>query len=115
MDTTTLQILNIIGDEFAVESDDGQKVFDLIARAFDHHEKVRLSFQNIEIVTTAFLNAAVGQLYKNYSEAFIKENLIPIEISKSAKVALKRVVDTAKIYYRDPEALQRSINEILED
>lgn len=115
MKTINLQVLNIIGDEFAMEAHDGERVHRLIAKAFHDDKQVCLSFQNIEMLTTAFLNAAVGQLYKDFSEAFIKENLLVSNISESGKVALKRVVETAKLYYSDPEALQRSIDEILEN
>lgn len=115
MEQVTIHIVNTIGDVYGVEAEDGQKVFDLIIKAFNDKRKVMLSFQNIEMLTTAFLNTAVGQLYKDHSEGFIKENLKVEDISKSGKVALKRVVDTAKLYYKDPEALKRSIDEIIED
>ena len=115
MENITLNLVNIIGDIYGVESEDGQKVFEMIKKTFDDHKKVVVSFQNIEILTTAFLNTAIGQLYKDYDEVFIKENLSVSNISNSGKVALKRVVNTAKQYYKDPEAMQRSINEILGD
>lgn len=115
MENTTINIVNIIGDVYGVEADDGQKVFTLIKKAFDRKQKVILSFLNIEMLTTAFLNTAVGQLYKDYSEEEIKASLKVTNITDSGKISLKRVVDTAKLYYKDPEALQRSINEILED
>ena len=115
METTIIKIVNTIGDVYGVEAEDGQKVFDLIIKAFSDNKKVTLSFQNIEMLTTAFLNTAVGRLYKNYNEDYIKENLNVIDISDSGTVALKRVVDTAKLYYKDPEALKRSIDEITED
>ena len=115
MENVTISIVNTIGDGYGVEAEEGQKVFDLIIKAFRDEKKVTLSFQNIEMLTTAFLNTAVGQLYKDYSEDFIKENLTVSDISESGKIALKRVVDTAKLYYKDPEALKRSINEISEE
>jgi hypothetical protein len=116
MNTITINIVNTIGDVYGVEAEDGQKIFSLINKAFLEDKKVLLSFQNIEMLTTAFLNTAVGQLYKDYSEEYIKENLkVTDDISESGKVALKRVVQTAKMYYKDPEALERSINEIMED
>ncbi len=113
MEKTTIHIVNTIGDVFGVEAEDGEKVYHLVLKAFNDKKKVILSFQNIEMLTTAFLNTAVGQLYNTFSEEFIKEHLSVAEISESGKVALKRVVDTAKLYYKDPEAIQRSINEIL--
>ena len=115
MENITIKIVNVIGDVYGVEAEDGQKVFDLVIKAFDDKKQVTLSFQNIEMLTTAFLNTAIGQLYKDYSEVFVKENLKVSDVSESGKVALKRVVDTAKLYYKDPEALKRSIDEITED
>lgn len=114
MEEVTISIVNTIGDVYGVEAGDGQKVFELIVKAFTDQKKVMLSFENMEMLTTAFLNTAVGQLYKDFSEDFIKGNLQVSHISDSGKVALKRVVDTAKLYYKDPEALKRSIDEITE-
>jgi hypothetical protein len=74
------------------------------------------SFLNIEIMTTAFLNTAIGQLYKDFSEEKVRECLRVENISESGKVILKRVVDTAKLFYKDRDAFQRmqqSIEEIL--
>jgi len=114
MNSITINIVNTIGDVYGVEAEDGQKVFELILKAFNENKKVHLSFQNIEMLTTAFLNTAVGQLYKDHSEDFIKANLSVSDLTESGKVALKRVVITAKLYYKDPEALQRSIDELTE-
>lgn len=115
MESTTINIVNTIGDVYGVEAEDGQKVYELLKKAIDGGHNVILSFINIEMLTTAFLNTAIGQLYKDYSEEQVKQHLQVIDISDSGKVALKRVVDTAKLFYSDPDALQRSINDILDD
>jgi hypothetical protein len=117
MDNLIINVVNIIGDVYGVEAEEGQKVYDLIRKAFAENRKVVLSFLNIEMLTTAFLNTAVGQLYKDYSEEKIRGNLYVENMTDSGKVILKRVVDTAKLYYNDPDAfrrLQQSIDEILE-
>ncbi|MDR0802320.1 STAS-like domain-containing protein [Fluviicola sp.] len=114
MEGTTINIVNTIGDLFGVEAEDGQKVYELVRKAFENDHKVILSFVNIEMLTTAFLNTAIGQLYKDYSESYIKEHLQVTDMSDSGKVALKRVVDTAKLFYSDPDALERSINDLLD-
>lgn len=110
---TTISIKNTIGDAYGVEAEDGQKVFELTKKAFDAGHKVTLSFLNIEMLTTAFLNTAIGQLYKDYSEQEIKANLQVTDMTESGKVALKRVVDTAKLFYKNPGALRDSIDDIL--
>ena len=116
MEISTISIVNTIGDIFAVEAEEGQKVYDLIKKAFDNGNKVVLSFLNVEMMTTAFLNTAVGQLYKDYTEEEIKDFLSVKNISDSGLAILKRVVDTAKLYYKDPDTfkrMQESIDEIL--
>jgi Icc-related predicted phosphoesterase len=114
---TNINVANVVGDVYGAEADDGQKVYEFIKKAFEGNRKVVLSFLNMEMLTTAFLNTAIGQLYRDYSEEKIRENLRVENISDSGKVILKRVVDTAKLFYKDPETfqkLQRSIDEILE-
>lgn len=115
MENVTISIINTIGDAYGVEAEDGQKVFDLIKKAIENGHHVTLSFLNIDMLTTAFLNTAVGQLYRDYSEELIKSNLQVADISESGKVALKRVVDTAKLYYKNPNALKKSIDDMMED
>lgn len=114
-DSTIISIVNTVGDVYCVEAEDGQKVFNLIKKALDEKLNVTLSFLNVQMLTTAFLNTAVGQLYKDYTEDFVRSNVKVTDMSESGLISLKRVVDTAKLYYKDPEAMQRSINDILED
>lgn len=113
MERTTINIVNAIGSSFCVEAEDGQKVFELIRKILLEKKKVTLSFLNVEMLTTAFLNTAIGQLYRDFSEELIKENLKVENLTQSGLVSLKRVIDTAKLYYKDPDAMQRSIDEIL--
>ena len=115
MESTTINVVNTIGDVYGVEAEDGQKIFELIKKALVSNHKVILSFVNIQMLTTAFLNTAVGQLYRDFSEDEVKKQLAVADLSDSGKVALKRVVETAKIYYKNPDALEKSIKDILED
>ncbi|MBA5630336.1 STAS-like domain-containing protein [Moheibacter lacus] len=115
METINISVINTIGDSYGVEAEDGQKIHELIKKALDAGHKVVVSFLNIEMLTTAFLNTAIGQLYKDFSEEQIKANFNVSDLSDAGKISLKRVVDTAKLYYQNPEALDESIKNILED
>jgi hypothetical protein len=115
MGTITISVENVVGDLYCVDSDSGQKVYGLIKKRLLEDGNVELSFQNIEMITTAFLSTAIGQLYNEFSEEFINQKVKVVNISKSGSVSLKHVIETAKLYYKDPEALHKSINEILED
>jgi hypothetical protein len=112
-----ISVANIIGNVYGVEAEEGQKVYEFVKKVFAKNRKVMLSFLNIEMLTAAFLNTAIGQLYKDFSEEKIKEDLRVENISDSGKVVLKRVVETAKLFYNDPKTfqrLQKSIDKILE-
>jgi Icc-related predicted phosphoesterase len=113
MEEIIISIFNVVGNSFCVEADDGQKVFDLIKKALQEEKKARLSFQNIEMLTSAFLNTAVGQLYRDFEENKIKSSLTVEDMTPEDKALLKRVTTTAKLYYKDPERMENSIKEIL--
>ncbi|MEI4352233.1 STAS-like domain-containing protein [Streptococcus suis] len=59
----TLKIYDIIQSHSAILSETGEIVFQKIKEYIDQDEAVTLDFTGIEILTTAFLNLAVGQLY----------------------------------------------------
>lgn len=58
-----------------VASDDGQKVHDRIDAALRDGQNVVVSFHNVTSLTSAFLNAAVGQLYGSFSADQIRVKL----------------------------------------
>ena len=112
-----IEIANIIGDVYAIENTEGQKVFFMIKKAFDEKKKILLSFLNIKILTTAFLNTAIGELYNYFSEEFIRENLKIEYLNDAGVIKLKKVVEIAKLRYNDPDfykKLKQSAEEILE-
>ncbi len=115
MDALELSVFNIVGNAFCVEADDGQKVFDHLSAALKAGRTVALSFQNVEMLTSAFLNTAVGQLYRDFPEELVRERLQAVEMDAVDLALLKRVVETAKLFYKDPERLQKSINEVMEN
>ena len=65
------------------------------------------------MLTSAFLNTAIGQLYRDFQEDSIRSSLSVEHLSSEDKALLKRVTSTAKLYYNDPERMENSIKEIL--
>jgi len=114
-ETIEINIKGIVGSEFCVASDDGQKIYDIISKALDNGKKVVLSFLNVESLTSAFLNTSIAQLYGKFKEEEIKKSLSVKDMSPEDLVLLKRVVDTAKEYYKDPERFERQNREAMED
>jgi len=108
-----INVFNIVGNSYCVDANDGQKVFALISKTFKENKNVELSFQNIDMSTAAFLNSAIGQLYRDFDEMEIVNRLIVVDMSEEDKNLLKRVISSAKIYYKNPEKMEQSIKEIL--
>jgi len=62
----------------------------------------------VTCLTPAFLNAAIGQLYSLFSENEIRARLKVTDLEPDDQALLKRVVDTAKEYFKDPERFKRA-------
>lgn len=104
MENITLSVVNVVGGSACIEAEDGHQVFDLVKMALSEGKSVTLSFLNVEMLASAFLNTAIGQLYGEFSAEFIKENLKIEDLSLTGAVSLKRVVDTAKLFYNNLQA-----------
>ncbi len=113
MKEITINVFNTVGNSFCIDADDGNKVYNLIKTALLNEKQVVIDFQNVEIVTSAFLNTATGQVYRDFDETKIKALLSVQNLSPEDTALLKRVNDTAKLYHKDPERLEKSIKEIL--
>lgn len=108
-------VYQIVGSDICVEADDGKKVYDVICEFIKQKQPFVLSFLNVNMLTSAFLNTAIGLLYKDFSEEEIKKYLSVADIDSTDAVLLKRVVDTAKIFYSDPDRIRNSLKEVLEE
>ena len=99
MKDAIIHVRSVLGDVNGVKSEEGQRIYDLILKAFFESKKVILSFDNMEILSEDFLQSAIGQLYEIYSHSELKKNMRIENVPFSGKVALKRVVDKAKVSY----------------
>lgn len=89
---------------------DGAKLHDACRGAFDQGETVELDFAGTRVFVSQFFNAAVGQLLKDYGVEEIRQRLKFVNLPPAANAPLRRSVENAERYYRDPkyrEALDR--------
>lgn len=113
-----INIFNVINSPFCVAPEDGQKIYALIYEALRKEKKVQLSFLNITMVITAFLNESIGVLYKDFKEETIDQiEFIDVsdELKESFEASLSKVKSGAPVYYRNQTELDGAINHILEE
>ena len=112
---TKVSVYEVVGSHLCVASGDGEKVYKRLAAALENGRSVLLSFHNVGALTSAFLNTAIGQLYGQFSEEQIRSSLRLEDIESDDLALLKRVVDTAKQYFKDPQRFDQALGEVLED
>ena len=115
MNSIRISVFEVVGSPLCVASNDGQKVYERLATAIQEGRSVVLSFHNIDTLTSAFLNAAIGQLYGKFSEEDIRSLVRVEDVASDDLVLLKRVVNTAKQYFKDPPTFNQVIRETMED
>lgn len=113
-----INIYNVINSPFCIEPEAGQKVYNLIVAALKEDKKVQLSFLNITMVITAFLNEAIGVLYKDFDTTKIDQiEYINIsdDLKDSFEASLDKVKTGAPIYYKHQAELDDATQRILEE
>ncbi len=96
-----IKIHQIVSSNHCISSYDGQKVYDKINEQLHLGQIIELDFESIEDMTSAFLNAAIGQLYGKFPNEFLNKHLHVKEgtIDRDDLLLLKRVIDRAKEFF----------------
>ncbi len=110
-----ISMFEVVGSPFCVAFDDGQKVHKHLDAALRGNQEVVLSFHNVTALTTAFLTAAVGELYETFSEEEIRSLLKVEDIAPADLALLESVVRDVKLYFKDPQRFNQIFQEVLED
>jgi hypothetical protein len=110
-----ISIFEVVGSPLCVASGDGQKVYERLNATLETDREVVLSFHNVTTLTSAFLNAAIGQLYGTFSEEQVRAQLKVEDMEQDDLALLKRVVDNAKLYFKDTERYEQVVEEAEEN
>ena len=106
----TIQVFDEVGGTAAISVDDGNTIFKKIDHAITNDVNVVLSFQNIELIIPAFLNAAIGQLYSKYNSEQLTAFLQLTNVRPEDKRLFNMVIERAKDYFSNPASFDASIN-----
>lgn len=108
-----LKVSDYTNLNIAVSSDEGDKINMYIRKMLDRYEKVTIDFSDIIIMTSAFLNAAIGQLYKDYTSEELASRIKLLNVSDDDLPLFKKVTNRAKDYFKDKKKFADTTNEIL--
>lgn len=114
-DPIIVRVFDIVGGPLGVSAEDGQRVHDKIAPLLREGQKVALSFEQVQTIISAFLNAAIGQLYGEFPEDRIREQLSVSNLDADDVEVLKRVVENAKAYFKAPKKFDQAWKEEVGD
>lgn len=115
MNEIEVNIKNTIGSPFCVDAEDGEKIFSLLNKALKRGQKINLSFTGIELVITAFLNVAIGKLFKNFSTEEVDEYITVSDLDKKFQSTWNIVYNGAPLYYKNQEKFDADFLEIIEE
>lgn len=110
---TTIKINDYITLNQGITSEEGFPVYEKIASALANGDEVTLDFADVTFLTTAFLNAAIGTLYKDYSSERLQESLHIQNISQETAARIKKVTTNAKEFYSDSEKFNKTVEEVM--
>ncbi|HPM00741.1 MAG TPA: STAS-like domain-containing protein [Candidatus Cloacimonadota bacterium] len=99
-----IKVADLIGSPLCISAEDGQKVFDKVEHLVKTGKQVTVSFENVSMLISLFLNVAIGQLYNSFNEETVRAQLKVEGLSSDDMELLKRVVDNAKKYYSNKKS-----------
>ena len=107
----SVRVRDIIGGPHCVSAEDGQRLYEKIAPLIRQGEPVTLSFRGVDTVISAFLNAAIGQLYGEFSDKLVKELVSVEELSDVDMQLVDRVAENAILYFANADQFDRAWTE----
>ena len=96
-----------------VTLEEGEKIYNMIDVALKGNDQVKLDFTGITLTTTAFLNVVIGVLYKDYSPEELRRRLILEGVSAETREKIKKVTNTAKLFYQNQTTFNKNVEEVL--
>jgi len=111
----TIIVKDLIGKRIAFSDEDAEKVYIKIVEYISEKEKIRISFKDIDMLISRFLNVAIGRLYKTYQDWEVLDQILFFEdLDPDDKYLLvEKVIPTAKVHFLDIERSERIEKDIL--
>lgn len=111
---TAIDVKRLVGSDFALSADSGDRVFAAIDDALREGRLVVLDFAGLDNATTVFLNAAVGRLYGSYDADRLREQVRVANANELVARMFRLVTKNAKRYFEDQRRAEERDELLLE-
>lgn len=95
-----VNVSELIGEDCLTQSD-GEKLRKAITPMLNKAETVRVDFAGVRVLSSPFLNAAIGKLLQEFPPDLLNEHLKIVNVTNAGRALLERVVDNARMFYGD--------------
>lgn len=112
-DIRMVNVKDLIKGDTAVSAELGGLVFNQISSALKQGANVVLDFSGISLMTTAFLNAAIGQLFKDFTSEELNAHLKIVNVAPDDKSLFNLVIERSKLYFKDRKGFDSAANEAI--
>lgn len=112
--TNIFYIHEIIRSDLGVSSEDGEMLYSMIKDKINKNCKIILSFKDIYIVTSAFLNAAIGLIPRDFKDS-IDQYVDFQDLSEDNKKIVDMIIANAQKYYQNPDLYDSAFESMLEN
>ncbi|WP_295814584.1 STAS-like domain-containing protein [uncultured Deinococcus sp.] len=115
MEIVKIPLTLVAKTSVCTSSEDGERVYEEISKQIKLGNTADLSFHGVKYIISAFLNSAIGQLYRDYPEEVIRRQLTLSHVTDEQVVLLREVVVNAKKYYLNIESFERAHRQAVEE
>ena len=107
-----IQMLRIITSDTCITHQDGDAIHNIIDAVLKKGDLVELDLSQVKAIASPYLNAAVGQLFKNHNRETIENKLTLVGLSPDSKRTVQLVMKNADRYYNDKK-YRRSLDSVM--
>jgi hypothetical protein len=110
---TIIKIRDWIDSPYAVSSEDGEAIFEVVKGFLEQNLSFTLDFSDISVLSTAFLTSSIGQLSVMFSTDLLNKKVVLIGLDETKLELIEEVKLRAKEYSLDPKSIDDLANDAI--
>jgi len=106
-----IRVKDIIKSEIALSPDSGHLLYRQIRDSIKSTDITLVDFSNVKVISTAFLNSAIGRLYNDFSSEQLNKFLKVQNLDNEDLTLMKKVIRRAKEYFSDKNDFEKKMGD----